>query len=150
VISEQRSKNIDILEYVKKITEQVTSLLKAGVPAKNITVMGASKGAGITIYASHYLENQEINYVIMAIYHPKVVESLRQTQIFLHGNVLSIYDSADEFAGTCQELFSLSEGKGISRYDEIALDVGTGHGILYRPLAEWVLPAVQWAKDTTR
>jgi hypothetical protein len=77
VISEQRVKNTDSMEYAKKITEQVTALLKAGVPAKNITIVGASKGAGITIFVSHLLENEESNYVIMAICDPATVEELR-------------------------------------------------------------------------
>jgi hypothetical protein len=44
-------------------------------------------------------------------------------------------------------LFSLSEGKGIARYDEIVLHIGTGHGILYEPLDEWILPVVKWANQ---
>jgi hypothetical protein len=145
LISEQRQKNTDGVAYAKRIIEQVATLLDAGVPAKNITVVGASKGAGIAIYVSHYLENKEVNFVIMAICHPDEVEALKQGQIFLYGNILSIYDSADEFAGSCQELFSFSEGKGISRHDEIVLSIGTGHGILYQPLDEWIIPTVQWA-----
>jgi hypothetical protein len=120
-------------------------LLKAGVPAKNITVVGASKGAGIAIFVSHLLENEEINYVIMAICDPSTVEELKQNEISLYGNVLSIYDSTDELAGSCQELFSFSEGKGISKYNEIVLNVGTGHGILFKPLDEWIIPVIQWA-----
>jgi hypothetical protein len=145
VISEQRSKNTDSVEYARKITQQVTALLKAGVPAKNITVVGASKGAGIAIFVSHLLESKEINFVIMAICDPVTVEELRQNQISLYGNVLSIYDFKDELAGSCQELFAFSEGKGISRYDEVVLKVGTGHGILYKPLDEWMTPLIQWA-----
>jgi hypothetical protein len=145
VISEQRVKNTDSVEYAKKIAEQVTVLLEAGVPAKNITIVGASKGAGITIFVSHLLENEEINYVIMAICDPTTVEELKQNGISLYGNVISIYDSTDELAGSCQELFSFSEGKGISDYNEIVLNVGTGHGILYKPLDEWIMPAIQWA-----
>ena len=147
VISEQRSKNTDSGEYARKVTEQVTALLNAGVPAENITVVGASKGAGIAILSSNFLENKEINFVIMAICDPGTVEGLRQNQMFLYGNVLSIYDSADEFAGSCEELFSFSEGNGISRYDEIILNIGTGHGILYKPLDEWIIPAVGWARQ---
>jgi len=63
VISEKRVKNTDGMEYAKRTTEQVTALLKAGVPAKNITIVGASKGAGITIFVSHLLKNEEINYI---------------------------------------------------------------------------------------
>src|SRR5574342_264812 len=70
LISEPRSKNTDGVEYATRITEQIATLLNAGVPAKNITVVGASKGAGIAIYVSHFLENQEVNFVIMAICYP--------------------------------------------------------------------------------
>lgn len=147
VISEQRPKNTGGVEYARKITEEIIILLDAGVPAKNITVVGASKGAGIAVFVSHFLENDEANYVIMAICHPDNVEGFKQDQIFLFGNVLSIYDSADELAGSCQELYSFSEGKGISRYDEVVLNIGSGHGILYKPLDEWILPTVQWANN---
>lgn len=81
----------------------------------------------------------------MAICNPETVEELVQDEIWLSGNVLSIYDSTDELAGSCQKLFSFSEGKGISRYNEIVLNLGTGHGILFKPLDEWVIPAIQWA-----
>lgn len=145
VISEQRLKNTDSMEYAKKITEQVTALLKAGVPAKNITIVGASKGAGIAIFVSYLLENEEINFVLMAICDPATVEALKQNEISLYGNILSIYDSADKLAGSCQELFSFSEGKGISNHKEIILNIGTGHGILYEPLDEWITPVMQWA-----
>jgi hypothetical protein len=145
VISEQRPKNTDSMEYAKKITEQVTALLKAGVPAKNITIVGASKGAGIAIFISNLLENEEVNFVLMAICNPATVEELKQNEISLYGNILSIYDSADKLAGSCQELFSFSEGKGISKHKEVILNVGTGHGILYKPLDEWITPIMQWA-----
>lgn len=149
MISEQRSKNTESYAYAKKIVGQITALLNAGVPAKNITVVGASKGAGITIYVSHLLENEEVNFVIMAICTPDVVEEMIVNQIILYGNVLSIYDSTDEFAGSCQSLFAFSEGKGITRYDEIILNVGMGHGILYQPLDIWIIPIVQWCELDT-
>ena len=145
VISEQRVKNTDSIEYAKRIQKQVTILLNAGVPATNITVVGASQGAWITVYVSHFLENEKLNFVIMAICHPENVEAFTQGQIFLYGNVLSIYDRADELAGSCQELFSFSESKGISKHEEVVLNVGTGHGILYKPLDEWITPVIQWA-----
>jgi hypothetical protein len=147
VISEQRAKNTDSIEYARRITEQVTALLKANVPATNITVVGASKGAAIAVYVSHLLENQEINFVIMGICHPDVLEGFKQNRIFLYGKVLSIYDSADhELAGSCEDYFSFSEGNGgLSRHNEIVLHIGTGHGILYKPLDEWINPVVQWA-----
>jgi len=144
VISEQRPMNTGV-EYARRIVKQIVSLRNAGVPARNITVVGASKGAYLTIFVSHFLQMENVNFVIMAICTPGIVEELKQNQILLHGNILSIYDSVDEYAGTCQELFSLSEGKGIATHDEIVLQLGMGHGMLYQPLDDWIIPAVQWA-----
>jgi hypothetical protein len=144
VISEQRPKDTDGVEYAKKVAKQAKALLNAGVPPKNITVIGASKGAGIAVYVSHFLENKEVNFVILANCHPDEVAILKQQQIYLYGNVLSIYDSTDEFAGSCRDLFAFSEGKGIARHDEIVLKIGTGHGILFKPLDEWITPVVEW------
>jgi ribose 5-phosphate isomerase RpiB len=146
VISEQRPKNTDSVEYAKKIAEQVKSLLNAGVQAEDITIVGASKGADIAIYVSHFLENKEINFVIMGTCHPDDVEFLKQNDIFVYGNVLAIFDSVDELSSSCQELFAFSEARGISRHGEIVLHIGTGHGVLYKPLDEWVVPVVQWAR----
>ena len=58
---------------------------------------------------------------------------------------ISFYDASDELAGSCQDLFAYSEGKGLAKKDEIVLQVGTGHGILYQPLDEWVIPVIEWA-----
>jgi len=149
VISEQRPKNADGMEYARKVSEQVTALLEAGVPPKDITVVGASKGAGIAIFASHLLENKAINFVIMGICHPDEVVRLKQAGVSLSGNVLSIYDSSDIYAGSCMDLFEYSEGKGLSKADEILLEIGSGHGILYQPLEEWIKPTVDWANQNT-
>lgn len=148
VISEQRQKNTDVIEYARKIAEQIKTLLQAGVPAVNITVVGASKGAYIAIYTSHLLENEEVNYVVMGSCDSVTVKELIQNNIILYGNVLTISDSADTFAGSCKDLFEFSEGKGIARHDEIILNVGSGHGILYKPMDEWIKPTIEWARKT--
>jgi hypothetical protein len=145
VISEQRPRNTEGVEYARRIARQVGSLINTGVPAKNITIVGASKGASIAIYVSHFLAQEEMRYVVMAICNPDTVEEFNRAQITLYGDVLSIYDVGDELAGSCQGLFAFSEGKGISNHAEIVLSVGTGHGILYHPLDEWILPTVAWA-----
>jgi len=144
MISEQRQKNTDGMEYAERVSRQVTELLDAGVPAKNITVIGASKGAAITIAISNILANKELNFVLMGTCDPETIQLYKQQGVFLFGNVLTIRDVVDEFSGSCQELFAFSEGK-IARHEELLLNIGTGHGILYKPLDEWILPAVQWA-----
>jgi hypothetical protein len=147
VISEQRPKNTDGAQYARRVVEQITLLLDAGVPPEYITVVGASKGAGIAATVSSLLKNARTNFVLLGFCSPDVVEELKQYQVSLYGNLLAIRDSADALAGSCKELFAFSEGKGIGRQDEIVLHIGTGHGILYKPLDEWILPSVQWAKQ---
>jgi hypothetical protein len=146
VISEQRPKNTDPVAYAQKIVAQITLLLDAKVPPGQITVVGASKGAAIATLVSYQLKNEQANFVLIGTCHPDTVAEWKQNQITLYGNILSIYDFADhEYSGSCQELFKLSAGKGLARHDEIVLQIGAGHGILYKPLDAWITPTVQWA-----
>jgi hypothetical protein len=148
VISELRPKDADGWEFAQRTARQVSELLKAGVPSGSITVVGASKGATIAVVASHLVRNPEVNYVLLGTCHPTLVEEWKQGGLNLTGNVLSIYDVADdEYSGSCEELLSLAQGKGLNHHDELVLQVGTGHGILYQPLPEWVLPTVKWANQ---
>ena len=96
-------------------------MLIAGVPAGNITVVGASKGALIAILVSHLLKNEGVNFVILAICDPEMVAYFSEILISLYGNVLSIYDEGDDHAGSCQELVTGSDGKGIYRVEELRL-----------------------------
>jgi hypothetical protein len=150
VISEQRLKDTDVTDYAKIVLGQIDSLIQAEVPANQITVVGASKGAIIAATVSHLSQNPDLNFVLLGTCNADIVTDMIQSQMNLYGNVLAIYDSADvEFSGSCRELFGFSEGKGLSRHEEIVLQVGTGHGILYQPLDEWVLPTVDWARGGT-
>jgi len=148
VISEQRPKNADGWEYAQRTAKQVTELLTADVPPGSITVVGASKGAAIATVVSDLVNNPEVNYVLLGTCHPTLIEEWKQEGLIFSGNVLAIYDfEDDEYSGSCEELFTLSEGQGLSHHDELVLQVGTGHGILYQPLLEWVLPTVKWANQ---
>ena len=146
VISEQRQKNTDGMKYAERVAGQVTKLLDAGAPPKNVTVVGASKGAAITMAISNILANKELNFVLMGTCDPETVQLYKQQNIFLYGNVLTIRDAVDEFSGSCQALFRFSAGK-LARHEELVLNIGSGHGILYKPLDEWILPTVEWANQ---
>jgi hypothetical protein len=140
VISEVREKGTPVGQYAGKIASRVTALLEAGVPAGSITVVGASKGALIAMQTSTMLANKEINYVILAgcadaIFH--------RFDIDLYGNILSIYDEKDELVGSCQKF--IEKSSGVNKFKEIKLKIGTGHGIIYKPLKEWIDPTADWA-----
>lgn len=143
VISEARAQGTDINQYAPKVVGQINALLKAGVAPQHITVVGASKGAVITMVVSTLLKNRDVNFVIMSNCNDWVLENFA---VDLYGNVLSIYDVKDEFGGTCQKIFT--RATGLNRHREIVLQVGTGHAILYQPLKEWVDPVVEWAQQS--
>ncbi|MDQ1560148.1 MAG: hypothetical protein QOD32_3208 [Pyrinomonadaceae bacterium] len=142
VISEARAKDTDNKQYASKVVAQIDALLKAGVPPRHITVVGASKGSIIAMYTSSLLKQGEVNFVLIA---GCGEQTLKNAELNLHGRVLSIYDASDTGAGTCEKLFARSNG--LSRREEVKLGLKLGHGFIYRPLKEWVEPVVAWAKQ---
>lgn len=140
VISEQRKKDTGIEQYGKRVAAQVNRLLKAGVPPEHITVVGASQGSWMTMLASTYLENRQVNFVIIAACS---ADEGFLNLVNLHGNVLSIYERSD-LAGSCQKY--RSDATGLGNYKEVELNTGLRHGFIYRPIKEWIEPTVAWAQ----
>lgn len=140
VISEVRPKDTQVKIYALKVKKQIDSLLKMGVAARDITVIGASKGSIIAMYASSLLKNSSVNYVFMAACY----EDESDQEINFYGNILSIYEKSDA-AGSCMKIKNRSAG--INHYKEIEINTGLRHGFLYKPLKEWINPAKQWASN---
>lgn len=145
VISEPRPKGTDIEKYAAKVVGQVNALLKMGVPPRHITIVGASRGGQIAIAISTLLKHKDVNFVVVAGCGNGYFYS--QFPINLYGNVLSIYDYKDDTgAGSCQRFFD--KATGLNRYKEVELRVGSGHGIVFQPLKEWVDLVVEWANQS--
>lgn len=142
VISEARPKDTDVRQYASKVVAQIRALLGAGVPPRHITVVGASKGSMIAMHVSTQLKQGDVNYVLIA---GCGEQTLKNSELNLSGRVLSIYDASDEGVGTCDRLFARSAG--LTGRNEVKLNLKLGHGFIYRPLKEWVEPAVAWAKQ---
>jgi hypothetical protein len=142
VISEARAKGTDPLIYAAKVVGQINRLLSAGVRPERITVVGASRGGAIAIATSTRLKNRNVNFVILAACgNSDIYKSFRPD---LWGNVLSIWDYKDDTgAGSCRQFFNRSTG--LNKRKEIQVKLGLGHGLLYRPLREWIDPSVEWA-----
>ena len=140
VISEQRPKGTVIEKYAEKVATQVRDLIKAGVPPRQITVVGASQGSWIAMLASTSLKNRELKFVFIAgcSAEPEFLK-----MVDWHGNVLSIYERSDR-AGTCEQF--RADATGLGKYEETQLNTGQRHGFIYRPMLEWVEPTVAWAK----
>jgi hypothetical protein len=141
VISEARPQDTDAQVWARRVARQVGTLIKAGVPPGHITVIGASKGAVITMLVSTLVDNPRVRYVIMSNCNDEIQQRFQPR---LHGAVLSIYDEKDEFGSTCGPIFAASPT--LARHDEVEVHLGIGHALLYAPYREWVDPAVAWAK----
>ena len=142
VISEARGRGTDINDYSAKVAEDVDKLISSGVPAKNITISGFSKGGRMTLVVSSLLDNKNINYVVLAGCRSSDIDNLNLSP---SGRVLSIYDSDDDKFESCAEIFSTG-GEGLVS-KEIVLDIGDGHGVFYSPIDEWVKPLISWSKQ---
>jgi hypothetical protein len=143
VISEARAKNTDPERYAEKVVAQIKNLLKAQLPPDQITVVGASKGAVISMLVSTYLKNREVNFVLLASCND---DMFKRFDINLWGNVLSIYDVKDEYGQSCQKFFD--KATGLNKHKEIEVRLGIGHGLLYRPIKEWIEPTIEWARNS--
>ncbi len=144
VISEARPADTRPAPYARKVAAQIDSLLKAGVPAKNISVIGASKGAGITVLISNTLKNRYINFVLLAICNKGMATFWQKNGIQLWGRVLYLYDRSDTIAGSCREYLTFLKSPGLRAFKEIETQLDLGHGLLFRPIKEWVVPALNW------
>ncbi|MDQ3820509.1 MAG: alpha/beta hydrolase [Acidobacteriota bacterium] len=139
VVSEQRRKDANVEQYGAKVARQVRRLIKAGVAPQNITVVGASQGSWMAMFASTYLRDSRVNFVFIAACS---ADEGFERMLDLHGHLLFIYERTD-LPGSCQRFRSA----GVSEYKEIELNTGLRHGFLYRPMKEWVEPTVEWARS---
>jgi hypothetical protein len=144
VISEVRNADTKIKPYAKKIAGQVNALIEKGVPAKNITVSGFSKGGKITLVTSSLLGNKDINYVVLAGCIRKSRKFINEFNLDLKGRVLSIVDYNDDTFSSCGDMFNSSSG-GLE-HKEIILREGSGHGVFYTPNKKWIEPIINWIK----
>ena len=149
VISEARHKNTDELTYAIKVTKQIDTLLKAGVMPENIIVVGASKGAYITLLISVEAKNAKLNFAILGICDKEIALYFRREKEVAQicGNFLSIYEVSDSFGKSCEELFMNRDC--VTNFQEVKLTMNIKHGFLYKPYSEWVVPLFKWANQIT-
>ncbi len=142
VITELRKRGTDAHEYAEKVSKQVDSLLKLGVKAANITVVGTSKGSYIAMCVSGLQRNTKLNFVFIACCDDDMIDNPR---LHFCGNILSIYEQSDIIGKSCEPL-KLKAGKDVAHYKEIELHTGLKHGFLFKPMDEWIQPTIRWAR----
>lgn len=145
VISEIRPINSDAELYSQKVGGWITSLVEKGVPSRNISVVGGSKGGNIAARVSSALQQSDISYVILAglFAGPESERGLK-----LSGRVLSIHDLSDKFPISPEDYFNKSPNIQAKRI--IITHTGLGHGILYTPHKEWLSEAISWINSKSK
>jgi hypothetical protein len=145
VISEVRGYT-DPNRYAQKLKQQVNLLLVNGVPAKNITISGFSKGSIIALAAAGAINNPEVNYVLLAGCSDYLSDKYDVDPSKAAGRILSIYDSGDEKFESCDGTIKTSDRV---HYEEIDLDSGKGHKVFRIPkekfIEQWRDPLLDWA-----
>jgi len=139
VIAEVRTENVDYLEYANKVSNDIDSIVKLGIKPKDITVIGASKGAIIASNISTINLNP-INYVFLAG-NNEYQENNNKWKF--HGQVLCIYDLSDSIAGGNYDYWKNTENY-TTKFEQIELETHLGHGFLYKPLEVWIGPTRKW------
>lgn len=143
VISELRKGDTNARVYALRVVSQIDSLINMGIEPNRITVVGTSKGGYIAQYVSTFADNQDLNFVFVASFQNSDIQNI--PEINFCGNILNIYENTDPYGVSVIERIETSTCD-IKHFREIKLNTGLGHGFLFRPLAEWTHPAIEWAR----
>ncbi|MCC3215694.1 alpha/beta hydrolase [Chryseobacterium sp. X308] len=142
VISEKRKAGTDPSVYAEKVKKQIDSLLKKGIPAGRITIVGTSQGGYIAQYVSYYEKNPQLKFVFIGASFKD--DSLEKDKNFrLYGRILSITERSDDghVPMSYEQRFVRSHLKD---FKEIELNTGLNHGFLFKALNEWIAPTKDW------
>jgi hypothetical protein len=140
VIGEQRPASTDVEVYARHVVNQAQTLLRAGVPAERVSIVGFSKGGVIAIRASALLQHPTINFVFLAACGDG---DFSHTDITISGRILSVYETSDEIGRSCAGLFAKA---GAGQHVELPVSLGRQHGTFFRPEPAWVTPVVAWIR----
>ncbi|OCA77402.1 hypothetical protein BBI01_02800 [Chryseobacterium artocarpi] len=142
VLFEKRKPNTDPAVYALKIKKQIDQLIKKGIKAENIAVVGTSQGGYIAQYISYYAKNPELKFVFIGASFKD--DSLEKDENFrLYGKILSITEKSDDghVPLSKEERFIRSD---IKSFKEIELNTGLNHGFLFKALDAWIIPTKEW------
>ena len=147
VIGEVRS-DTDPGAYSNNIARQVRGLLGAGVPAKNITVAGHSKGGFMSMLSASRIQNEAIKYGILAGCGVEGSEFRRPYMRFsnrrakqMRGHFLVAWDADDVVTRECD----LAMGKAGVDFRNLVFETGSGHQLFYKPKPVWIDPLAEFA-----
>lgn len=139
VHAEVRTEQTDFDQFCAKTSKEIDALIKKGVAPSDITVIGASKG-GVMAMTISDLNQHPINYVFLASNNDQIE---REHDWKFHGRVLAIYEVSDTIAGKKYDVWEKRSAEA-KAFKQVKLDTKLGHGFLYTPMKEWLIPVKSW------
>jgi hypothetical protein len=143
VVAEQRPAMTDMDRFARHVADQVRMLLRAGVDAERIAVVGFSKGGGIAMRASALLEHPRVTFVLLAACGDG---DFTGVDLRVWGRILSVYEASDDAGRSCAGLFARAGSTGTR--SEVRIETGERHGAFFRPHDAWLDPVRRWVLDT--
>jgi hypothetical protein len=145
VSSEIRPKTATEFGSADLVVLQIQELLKSGVPANRVTVVGGSMGAGIALIASARLENPDIRFAVLGTCLSASIDWLLVNDgRGPCGQILSIREASDKYTSTCAVYEEDLIAHPLLHAREVILNTELDHGFLFKPLPEWVQPILEW------
>lgn len=129
----------DRLAYAKRIAKEVRTLMAQGVPADDISVIGAGTSSAVAALTSARVGDRHVNYVLLGQCDP-ILKS--EYNFHMSGRVLGIHDDADSASLSCRSLWNASPK--VSERQEIVLHTGFGPTLFHEPRDQWMQPLVEW------
>lgn len=145
VISYPREEDAHPYLYAEETAEGIRRLLRAGVPAKHISVVAAGRGAAIAVLILKEVAEPEINAVLLNACTDAFTQFWIGNDELMAGTVLSIYHPGDGGKSSCGEYFKHCGSERIPLWREIELGEQSSPGFYFRPGIDWVLPTLLWA-----
>ncbi|HYK04225.1 MAG TPA: hypothetical protein VE974_20910 [Thermoanaerobaculia bacterium] len=146
VSAKLRPKDATVSGAADAVVQQVRQLMRSGVPADRITVVGASMGAGIAFRVAARLQEPDVRFALLgpclSVGAPAVAA---EEGTYPSGRLLSIREESDVPSSDCPAWTGGGPDAAHLRGRELVLETGLGHGFLYRPLPEWLEPVLEWA-----
>ncbi len=139
LISYVRPYDMKDVTSAERLVLEVRKLMKAGVKAEQITLVGFSFGAVVVVIAASNLEEPGLNIALLAGCAGRV---MWEPSLAVWGRVLSLYDEADDHVASCKVL--KERGGSISQFEETIFKTDKGHALFFLPDDVWVKPLKNW------
>ena len=139
VHAEVRTTQTDFNTFCEKTSGQIDELIGKGISPRDITVIGASKGAQMAMKISSLNENP-VNYVLLGANSDRLEKDYDWK---LHGYILGIYEASDQIAGKGYTHW-INHSPEAKEFKQLKISTGLGHGFLYTPNPAWMDPSNEW------